>query len=304
MQTILHISDLHAGPPFNADKAELVVQEAAEIKPDLVVISGDLVQRAEFTKQWRQVRALLARLPQPQLIVPGNHDMPQYNQVARYLWPFRSYRKHISTNLQPLFECDDMVVIGLNTARSFTIEGGKLSAAKIAYLERTLKQYPAQVCKIVVMHHHVVQSPGPLKERKPVIDGAAATLEALDRGGAELVLCGHIHTSYVGNTLEFDPNLRQGTIIAQSGTTTSRRGRLWQRGKNSFNVIEIEAEVIRISQRMYIEDAARFVPVAEHVFPRRSAGAYYLPRAARVVTPTTPAGPLPDTAAAEQSKGS
>ncbi len=300
MQTIMHISDLHAGPPFNPDKAELVVREAHEIKPDLVVISGDLVQRAEFRGQWRQVRAFIDRLPQPRLIVPGNHDMPQYNQFARYLWPFRRYRKYITPNLQPIFECDDMVVIGLNTARSFTIEGGKLSPEEIAYLEATLKRYPTFTCKVVVMHHHVVQSPGPLRFRKEVIEGAEETLKALDRGGAELVLCGHIHTSYVGNTLEFDPELLQGTIIAQSGTTTSRRGRLWQRGKNSFNVIEIEPQVIRISQRMYIEDVARFVPVAEHVFPRRSSGSYYLPRQERVVTPSRPQQ-LPESSAPQDT---
>lgn len=288
MQTIMHISDLHAGPPFNPEKAELIVQEAAEIKPDLLVISGDLVQRADYKQQWYQIRALLDRLPEPRIIVPGNHDVPQLNQVARYLWPFRRYRKYISPSLQPVYEGPNLVVIGLNTARSFTIEGGKLSRDKIKYLETTLKRYPATTCKVVVMHHHVVQSPGPLEERKDVIVGAKATLEALDRGGAELVLCGHIHTSYVGNTLEFNPHLKEGTIIAQSGTTTSRRGRLWQRGKNSFNVIEIEERAIRISQRMYIEDQRRFVPVAEHVFPRRSAGSYYLPREERVVTPTTP----------------
>jgi hypothetical protein len=133
------------------------------------------------------------------------------------------------------------------------------------------------------MHHHAVLPPGPPEQKKTVIRGSRETLAALDRAGVELLLCGHIHTSYIGNTLDFEPDLRQGTIIAQSGTTTSRRGRLAQRGKNSFNVIEIEDQVIRISQRMFIEDAGRFVPVSEHVFPRRSGGAYYLPRSERVL---------------------
>lgn len=300
MRTILHLSDLHAGPPFDAEKGELIVQEAAEIKPDLVVISGDLVQRAEFRKQWLLVRSLIERLPTPRLIVPGNHDVPQYNQLGRYMWPFRAYRRYINRDLQPIYSTPDLVVIGLNTARSFTIEGGKLSNRKIAHLERALQSHGEGVCKIVVMHHHLVQAPGPLKERKPVIVGAEHTLEVLDRGGAELVLCGHIHTSYVGNTLEFNPDLQRGTIIAQSGTTTSRRGRLWQRGKNSFNVIEIDDQVIRISQRMYLSDIRRFAPVGEHVFPRRSAGAYYLPRPERVVTPTTPQALPPGTLPMEQ----
>ncbi len=288
--TIMHISDLHAGPPFNPDKAELVIREAAELKPELMVLSGDMVQRAEFRSQWRQIRAFIDQLPEPRLIVPGNHDVPQYNQIGRYLWPFRSYKKHISPELQPVFECEGLVAVGMNTARSFTIEGGKLDRRKLAWMEKTLKPYGQDVCKVVVMHHHLVLPPGPPDQKKSVIKGSREALAALDRAGVELVLCGHIHTSYIGNTLEFDPNLRQGTIIAQSGTTTSRRGRLWHRGKNSFNVIEIEDAVIRISQRMFIEEAARFVPVSEHVFPRRSGGAYYLPRAERVLaaSKTTP----------------
>jgi 3',5'-cyclic AMP phosphodiesterase CpdA len=290
--TLMHVSDLHAGPPFNPDKAELVIREAEELKPDLMVLSGDMVQRADFTSHWRQIRAFIDRLPEPRLIVPGNHDIPSYNQIARYLWPFRRYKKHISSDLQPVFECEGMVVIGVNTVRSFTVEGGKLNRRKIERLEATLKRYSEDVCKVVVMHHHVVLPPGPPDQKKDVIVGARETLAALDRGGAELVLCGHIHTSYIGNTLEFEPGLRQGTIIAQSGTTTSRRGRLWHRGKNSFNVIEIEDEVIRISQRMFLEDALRFVPVSEHVFPRRSGGAYYLPTQERVLEASRTARPI------------
>lgn len=290
--TIMHISDLHAGPPFNPDKAELIIREAHAIQPTLMVLSGDMVQRADFAAQWRQIRAFIDRLPEPRLIVPGNHDVPQYNQIARYLTPFRRYRKYICPELEPVWECQGLVVIGANTVRSFTIEGGKLDRRKLARLETRLKSYDERVCKVVVMHHHVVNPPGPPRLRKDVIAGAEATLAALERGGAELLLCGHLHTSYIGNTLEFDPELRQGTIIAQSGTTTSRRGRLSQRGKNSFNVIEIEDQVIRISQRMFIEDVARFVPVSEHVFPRRSGGAYYLPRAERVLETSKTARPV------------
>lgn len=116
-----------------------------------------------------------------------------------------------------------------------------------------------------------------------MIRNADAAVRLLDRCGVELLLCGHIHVSYVGTTLDVRPDLQQGTIICQSGTSTSRRGKSRERGKNSYNVIEIEDHVIRIGQHLYLEDAGRFVPVAEHVFPRRSAGVYMLPRDERVV---------------------
>ena len=81
--TLMHISDLHAGPPFDPDKAELIIRDAADLQPDLMVLSGDMVQRADFTSQWRQIRAFIERLPEPRLLVPGNRDVPQYNQIAR-----------------------------------------------------------------------------------------------------------------------------------------------------------------------------------------------------------------------------
>lgn len=280
-RVIMQISDIHLGPYFDHERGELIVREAHDIEPDLLVIAGDLVMRADFKQQWLDARTYIERLPHPRLIVMGNHDVPQYNQIARYLWPTARYRKYISPELNPVWECEDMVVVGVNTARSFTLQGGKLSARQIAWMEQTLARYPEHVCKIVVMHHHVLTPSGD-REKRPIVNAGLA-VAAMDRAGAELVLCGHIHTSFIGNTLEVAANLQSGTIIAQSGTATSTRGRRWMRGKNSFNVIEIEDEVIRISQRMFLREAERFVPVSEHVFPRRSGGMYYLPRQERVL---------------------
>jgi hypothetical protein len=99
----------------------------------------------------------------------------------------------------------------------------------------------------------------------------------------DLLLCGHVHVSYVGTTLDVRPDLQRGTIICQSGTTTSRRGKARERGKNSFNLIEVDERAIRIGQHLYLEDVGRFACVAEHLFPRRSSGAYLLPREEQVV---------------------
>jgi len=280
-RVIMQVSDLHLGPHFNHERGEQIVQEAHELQPDLLVIAGDLVMRADFRDQWLEARAYIERLPQPRLIVMGNHDVPQYNQIARYLWPKARYAKYISPILNPIWTTDDMVVIGLNTARSFTIQGGKLSPRQIAWMEQTLARFPEHFCKVVVMHHHVLAPPG--DRAKKTIVNARPAVEAMDRAGAELVLCGHIHTPFIGNTLDVSATLRSGTIISQSGTATSSRGRRWMRGKNSFNIIEIEDQAIRISHRMFLADIGRYVPVSEHVFPRRSGGAYYLPRQERVL---------------------
>jgi 3',5'-cyclic AMP phosphodiesterase CpdA len=277
----MHISDLHAGPPFRLDLAEQVAREAHELKPDLLVVSGDFVQRADFPYQWKVITTYLKTLPEPRLMVAGNHDVPLFNPFNRLFRPYNTYKKHISANLNPVFERPGLVVVGGCTAHGLTIDGGRLSAEQIAIIAHLFSRAPEGACKVAVLHHHVINPPG--AEGRSKISNAAAAVQLLDRCGVELLLCGHIHVSYVGTTLDVRPDLRQGTIICQSGTTTSRRGKGREHGKNSYNVIEIEDHVIRIGQHMYIEQAGRFVPVAEHVFPRRSAGVYMLPRSERVV---------------------
>jgi 3',5'-cyclic AMP phosphodiesterase CpdA len=277
----MHISDLHAGPPFNPWLAEQVAREAHELRPDLLVVSGDFVQRADFVSQWHTITAFLKTLPEPRLVIPGNHDVPLFNPLSRLFRSLARYKRHISSDLNPVFERSGLVVVGGCTAHGLTIDGGYLSPEQAAVLESSFNRVPPGACKVAVLHHHVVNPPGSHGRR--MISNAKAAVDLLDRCGVELLLCGHIHVSYVGTTLDVLPDLRQGTIICQSGTTTSRRGKGRERGKNSYNVIEIEDHVIRIGQHMYLDDAGRFVPVAEHVFPRRSAGAYMLPRDVRVV---------------------
>jgi 3',5'-cyclic AMP phosphodiesterase CpdA len=278
---ILHISDVHVGPPFRAEIAAKLAEQAHRLKPDLLVISGDFVQRADHPEQWRAAQELRAALPTPQLVVPGNHDVPLYNVHLRLLNPLGRYRHYISRDLNPVFELPGLVVVGACTAHGLTVDGGRLSAGQAAALRRTLGRYTGDTCKVVVWHHPVVNPPGIHKRRE--MDGADAAMTLLDELDAELLLCGHIHVSYVGNTLDVARDLRQGTIICQSGTTTSRRGYGREQGKNSCNLIEIEDHAIRVSQLLYLDEVGSFVPVAEHAFPRRSAGAYELPRSEREV---------------------
>jgi 3',5'-cyclic AMP phosphodiesterase CpdA len=283
---LMHISDIHTGPPFNAALAEQVVREAHELAPDLVVVSGDFVQRADFVSQWQTAAAFLGSLPTPRLVVPGNHDVPLYNPFNRLFRPLHRYKRYISRELNPVFERPGLVVVGGNTAHGLTIDGGYLNREQIATIEQRFSNYPPDTCKVAVLHHHVVNPPGSLDRRK--ISNAEEAVDLLDRCGVELLLCGHIHVSYIGTTLDVRPTLSKGTIICQSGTTTSRRGKARERGKNSYNIIEIEDHVIRIRQNMFLEDVGRFVPVAEHLFPRRSAGPYLLPRDERVMDVDTP----------------
>ncbi len=267
---ILHISDIHAGPPFHHAIAECLVRQAPTLKPDLVVISGDFVQRADIAIHWRVANTLRAALPGPQLVVAGNHDVPLYNLHLRLFNPLGRYRRHISRDLNPVFERPGLVVVGACTAHGLTFDGGRLSRRQAEALRQRLGSYPSEVCKVVVWHHPVINPPG--QRRNRALSNPRPAVRLLDELGAELLLCGHVHVSYVGHTCDVLPDLRQGTIICQSGTTTSYRGKGREHGKNSCNVIDIAPESIQITQLLYQAGADAFVPAATYSFPRHRNG--------------------------------
>lgn len=264
--TLMHVSDLHAGRPFNARLAVQLVEEAHALRPDLLVVSGDFVQRADFQPQWRTIQALLRALPEPLLLVPGNHDVPIFHVFQRLFRPLAIYKRGISPEINPVFARPGLLVVGGNSAHGLTIDGGYVNAAQRKIMAQLFAQQPAGTCKVAVLHHHLI-SPAGHHSRKP-IRNTEQVLDMLEAAGVDLLLCGHLHRSYVGTTLDLRASMQHGTIICQSGTTTSRRGKGAEQGKNSYNVIRISDTHIRIQQHLYLTERGRYELIAEHSFPR------------------------------------
>jgi 3',5'-cyclic AMP phosphodiesterase CpdA len=259
---LMHISDLHAGRTFHPQVADQLVREAHDLRPDLVIVSGDLVQRADFTSQWEQIVQYLQRLPEPRLIIPGNHDVPLFHLFERFFRPLDRYRRYISSDLNPVFERPGLVVVGGNSAYGWTIDGGYVDPDQQQAMERRFARYPDDVCKIAVLHHGVVRPPG--CEQRSIVRNADEVTQMLERSGVDVLLCGHHHVAYVdvaGTARKF--------IVCQSGTSASRRIREGTRGKNAYNVLIIEDSTIHISQRGYVEATGRFEPFARYEFQRR-----------------------------------
>lgn len=268
---LMHISDLHAGRTFHPRVAEQLAREARDLRPDLLVISGDLVQRADFVSQWDAIIEYLQQLPEPRLIVPGNHDVPLFHLAERFFRPLDRYRRHISTNLNPVFERPGLVVIGGNSAHGLTIDGGYVSHEQQRVMAHLFARYPDDVCKIAVLHHGVVRPPG--CEKRSIVRNAAEATQMLEQSGVDVLLCGHHHVSYVGvagNAKRF--------IICQSGTSASWRIREGERGKNAYSILTINDTTIHISQRRYVETSGRFEPLGEYEFQRRGVWAPVLRR--------------------------
>src|SRR3954469_2042372 len=98
MRTIIHLSDLHFGRT-DPSVVEPLVATVAELRPDAIAVSGDLTQRARG-EQFREARAFLDRLPPvPQIVVPGNHDVPLWNAFKRFAQPLANFRRYITADL-------------------------------------------------------------------------------------------------------------------------------------------------------------------------------------------------------------
>ncbi|MEC9373268.1 MAG: metallophosphoesterase, partial [Planctomycetota bacterium] len=266
---LLHISDIHCGPPYRPEVADAMIEAAQELAPDVIVASGDFTQRAK-REQFAEARRLLDRLPKAPLVVtPGNHDVPLYRVIERIREPYRNYRESISNELQSVLRLEGMVIVSMNTTHPLrAITNGRLRLKQLQFCERALKEAPEDAFRIVVVHHHFM--PAPDYERDQVMPKAKRALDWLIGQRVDMIMGGHLHRAYIANSLDVysgaDPN--HGIIILQCGTTTSRRGRGREREKNTFNLVEVEGDIINVTHYMHFTDDGGFAPISRHSFPR------------------------------------
>jgi 3',5'-cyclic AMP phosphodiesterase CpdA len=264
MRAILHISDVHFGPPHRSEVSQGVLQLIAERRPDLVVVSGDLTQRAKPV-QFRQARRFVESLGAPTIVVPGNHDVPLYRFWERLFAPFAAYRAHFNAELEPMYESDGLVVIGVNTAYNWTFTGGRLTRRQLERVERLLAPAPSSALKVVVAHHQLVPPPAP--EARGVLANAARALRVFSRAGVDLVLSGHLHQSYVAACQGVSPAGRM--LVVHTGTTTSSRGRGVELQQNTCNWLSIGERTVQISTLRWQAGASRFIEQSRHLYPRQ-----------------------------------
>jgi len=271
VRQICHISDVHFGPPHLSELSDGVLELIAERQPDLVVLSGDLTQRAKI-EQFRQAREFVDRIEVPSLVVPGNHDVPLYRFWERFGSPFGAYRRAFSSELEPVFEDDELLVIGINTAHGRTFKNGRITPQRMIEVSRLLEAAPESVFKVVVAHHHLIQPPW--FDRQPVATNAWEAMDVFTRHGVDLILSGHLHQSFIGNSEEFYPLGRPPVVILHSGTTTSNRGRAGERDKNTCNWVTLDKHSLRVSHLRWEPTLHRFSEHSRHLYPRHSRQPY------------------------------
>lgn len=274
MRTILHISDVHFGPPHLPRVSQGVLEFIERHSPSLVVLSGDLTQRAR-PEQFREARAFVDRIPVPVVVVPGNHDVPLYRVWERAFNPFGCYRKHFSQELEPTFRDDELLIVGINTAYGWTVKEGRIKLARLLEVARIFEEAPESLFKIVVAHHHLIPPPNFGSQR--VLGNAYEAMELFSKVGVDLILSGHQHQTYIGNSEEFYPKKGQPPVVVlHSGTTTSRRGRGAEREKNSCNWIRVDESSMIVSHYRWHDSLNRFAEHSRHWYPRQEVTPYTL----------------------------
>ena len=217
MSSLLQISDTHFGteqPPV----VEALTALARQQRPDLIVLSGDITQRAR-PAQFRAARALTDRLGLPLLAVPGNHDIPLFDLWARLRRPYARYIAAFGADLEPVYCSPDLMVVCVNTTRAWRHKDGEISRLQIDRVARLLAGAEAAQLRVVVVHQPVAVTRE--QDLPNLLRGHAAALQRWAAAGADIVMGGHIHLPYV-MALE---GLARPMWVVQAGTAVSSRVR-------------------------------------------------------------------------------
>ena len=264
MRVVVHLSDIHFGR-LNPATVQPLSAAIARLAPDLLAVSGDLTQRARRS-EFAAARQFLDDLPFKRLVVPGNHDVPLYNVFTRFFTPLARYHHAITSDLSPVYRDEEMIVVGVNTARSFTWGEGRINGAQVDEVVAHLSGAPKDLIRIVVTHHPFDLPEGVDEAR--LLGRAAMAMGKLSAAGADLFLAGHLHITHIGHTAERYKIGGHSALVVQAGTVSTR-----SRGEEpSFNVLRIERP--RISVERLVWDAARgeFAPTGESHYRHGEAG--------------------------------
>ncbi len=227
MSLLLQVSDPHFGTE-QAPVVQALVDLARQQQPHLLVLSGDITQRAT-PAQFRAARALTDRLGLPRLAVPGNHDIPLFNLWARMRRPYARHIAAFGNDLEPVHVSPDLMVACVNTTRAWRHKHGEVSAPQIERVARLLAGAQAAQLRVVVVHQPVAVTRA--EDRPNRLRGHAAALARWSEAGADIVMGGHIHLPYVLAL----PGLARPMWAVQAGTAVSSRVR--DGAPNSVNLL-------------------------------------------------------------------
>jgi 3',5'-cyclic AMP phosphodiesterase CpdA len=229
---IAHLSDPHFGTAVPAVRDALVAELRAD-PPDLILLTGDITQRARRV-QFAEAKAFLDALPAvPRLCLPGNHDLPLFDVLTRAVKPYHYYRQFISHELEPHYLDDRIAVVCVDATSRFRHKDGAITQRQIERAAAQLQQW-RRPFRLVATHQPLAALVA--SDRANVAHGAAPALDRWISAGADLFLGGHIHLPYCLEIATTDH--RDSSVLLQAGTCLSRRIR--NGIPNSYNLVTLQ----------------------------------------------------------------
>ena len=253
---LAQVSDIHLGSD-QQHVADGLLDDLRLVAPQVTVVSGDLTMRAR-THQFTAARAYLDVMPQPVLVVPGNHDVPLHNLGRRLLHPFDRYQQHIHHELDPQLSVPGVTLLGLNSMPRWRWKAGHVSARQCELVETVLGAAPTQAARVLVTHHPVL--PSDLSS----FAGRSRLVTAAARAKVDVLLAGHTHDPLVSTVVldHAEPQREALSVVAGTAISDRLRG-----SSNSYPVITVRPARIEVEVRQW--DGEQFAPAMRSVFDRR-----------------------------------
>lgn len=269
---IAHIGDIHFGGLANIPVVEALERLLPDLRPDAIVIGGDLSQRARHGEFQRgRAFANLVRETAPVLVIPGNHDVQWW---WRPLIPFgkdavyEKYRGYFGADLTPTLTIPGGAVIAsaltahgvawgsLTTRIRDVAVKGHLPQREMERVRKVFAQADPGLSRVLVVHHNVMR--GELSQRMGLARWRRAQ-QRIAEAGTDVVLCGHDHQE--------DADMLDGrVVVSTAGTlcTRSRGGR-----PVSFNFVTIDPAAVQVTFFRWDAAKQRFQPSDTAAFARR-----------------------------------
>jgi 3',5'-cyclic AMP phosphodiesterase CpdA len=200
------------------------------------VLSGDITQRAR-SAQFAAAEAFTQRLAVPSLLaIPGNHDVPLFNVVARCFDPYAEYCRVFGRDLEPTWHASDCMVLGVKTTRRYRHIDGEISREQRERVVNAARAASPVQLRVVVVHHPVAVPRA--SEEHNVAQGSESAVRAWSEAGIDVILAGHIHLPFVLPLHEMMNGLPRPIWAVNAGTAVSSRVR--HDAGNSVNVLRTE----------------------------------------------------------------
>jgi predicted MPP superfamily phosphohydrolase len=264
MSRALHVSDLHAGRRETPSLQEALAALAAEVRPEVLLATGDLAHRGRRS-EFEAAKRVFEATDIPFLAIPGNHDLP-YTFPARFTRPWTEWERSVGPT-DPTYRSETLVVVGLNSARPWRQQSGRLVPKRIERAAAELRSAPVGALRVVACHHHLVGSPWRAARKRPLA-ARDTVLAGLVAAGAELVVGGHIHQGGIALRHEFealDGAATGGIVLATAPGLGRPRP---HRSGEAQGLLLYEWDRSELAVVTYVWEQGRFIPVARRQFPR------------------------------------